>query len=440
VTLALDRKSVLVGVGITTVALIATLTVASAGNASWWPFDHSDKATTVTLKGELNCSEVLGDGFGASPAAFTISAGSNSGSWTYPFKLGAGSIYHRPTFESYQFDVTIPKNQDKTRVSWSLRCWDQAGTQGAVTSDSFDVGRNDTTVVRTICYKTGGISFCPGSKFETIALNCLVGAVVPGEALELVDAAELVKGDKKTTYETVIGRMIPEKYRRAFGIVLACGAEDAFAQPPPATAKPIPTMPAPTAKAVPTLPAAPTTGAPARTTGAPAPRTGAAAPTTGAPAPQPVNRTAVVSYNRMAGGAPYWGRSTKGWQAFTAASNTMTQIGVTWSDTNYGPGATLSGVTTRISLCQGVGNPSSADPCAGRLADGYATVVNQGDTRIDLGDVAVTPGTTYYVFYYQPSVGAGSWDLYWWSCSCPPGRNSSLQSDQNQLIVLGYNR
>jgi hypothetical protein len=117
----------------------------------------------------------------------------------------------------------------------------------------------------------------------------------------------------------------------------------------------------------------------------------------------------------MSGGAPYWGRATKGWQSFVAASNTITQVGVTWSDTHYTPGAALAGVTTRISLCQGVGDPNSPDPCAGRIADGHATVINQGDSRIDFGDIDVTPGVTYYVFYYQPTVDAGAWDMYWWN-------------------------
>jgi hypothetical protein len=163
-------------------------------------------------------------------------------------------------------------------------------------------------------------------------------------------------------------------------------------------------------------------------------------PPTQGPPPAPANRVGVTSYNRMSGGAPYWGRATKGWQGFTAQSNTLTVVGVTWSDTNYAPDATLGGVTTRISICQGVGTGS--DPCIGRIADGLATVVNQGNTSVDFGDIAVTPGATYYVFYYQPATQAGSWDMYWWNCpACSgTGRQSSLNSDQNQMVVQGYNR
>jgi hypothetical protein len=69
-----------------------------------------------------------------------------------------------------------------------------------------------------------------------------------------------------------------------------------------------------------------------------------------------------------------------------------------------------------------------------------APVVNYGTSVADIGDVAVRPGATYYVVYEQPSA-AGSWDLFWWSCSCPvKGRNSAALSDQNQMVVKGYNR
>lgn len=161
--------------------------------------------------------------------------------------------------------------------------------------------------------------------------------------------------------------------------------------------------------------------------------------TTGPPT-APANRTAITSYDQMRGGAPYWGRSTKGWQGFTAASNTITQVGVTWNDNNFTHGVVLSGVTTRISLCTAIG--SGSDPCVNRIADGNATVMNTGETSYDFGDIAVTPGVTYYIFYYQPDVDAGNWDLYWWNCpACTgQGRQSAINSDQNQFVIRGYNR
>jgi len=150
----------------------------------------------------------------------------------------------------------------------------------------------------------------------------------------------------------------------------------------------------------------------------------------------------VVSYDRTAPGAPYWGRSPYGFQSFTAQSNTLTYVGVTWGSVNYQPGAPVAGATTRIRVCSGIGAPGASDvACNGQLADVAAPVVNYGTSAADIGDVAVTPGATYYVVYYQPSAAPGSWDLFWWSCRCPNnGRNSAALSDQNQMVVKGYNR
>jgi hypothetical protein len=150
----------------------------------------------------------------------------------------------------------------------------------------------------------------------------------------------------------------------------------------------------------------------------------------------------VVSYDRMAPGAPYWGRSPYGFQSFTAQSNTLTYVGVTWGSQNYQPGSPVVGVTARIRVCSGIGTPGSSDvACIGQLADVAAPVVNYGTSAADTGDVAVTPGATYYVVYYEPPVAPGTWDLFWWSCTCPTkGRNSAGLSDQNQMVVKGYNR
>jgi hypothetical protein len=69
------------------------------------------------------------------------------------------------------------------------------------------------------------------------------------------------------------------------------------------------------------------------------------------PPPPPPNRTAVVSYDRMAPRAPYWGQSPYGFQSFTAQSNTLTYVGVTWGSGNYQPGSSVAGVTARIRVC-----------------------------------------------------------------------------------------
>src|SRR5207244_5902578 len=126
-----------------------------------------------------------------------------------------------------------------------------------------------------------------------------------------------------------------------------------------------------------------------------------------------------------------------GYQSFTTQSNTLTYVGVTWGNVNYQPGAPVAGATTRIRVCSGIGAPGASDvACNGQLADVAAPVVNYGTSAADIGDVAVRPGATYYVVYYQPSAAAGTWDLFWWSCTCPTkGRNSAGLSEQDRIVV-----
>ena len=207
-----------------------------------------------------------------------------------------------------------------------------------------------------------------------------------------------------------------------------------------------PTSAAPTQRPAAPRPTSPPVNTPAPPSTSEAPGASVASSSASAsvasPPPTAIDRTAIISYNRMSGGAPFYGRATKGWQSFIAASNTLTQVGVTWSNPADTPGAIVPGADTEVSICTGVGDPASADPCQGRLADASVPVRNQGESTADLGDHAVTPGATYYVFYYQPSYQAGRWDLYWWNCpGCPAtGRNNSALADQNQVVVRGYNR
>jgi hypothetical protein len=62
-------------------------------------------------------------------------------------------------------------------------------------------------------------------------------------------------------------------------------------------------------------------------------------------------------------------------------------------------------------------------------------VVNYGDSQGDIGDVAVTPGQTYWVEYFPPQPYGNGWVAYWWS-----GGSTIASSDQMQMIVKGYNR
>ena len=149
---------------------------------------------------------------------------------------------------------------------------------------------------------------------------------------------------------------------------------------------------------------------------------------TNPPPPPPPNRTAVTSYNRMAPGAPHNGYFATAWQGFTAQSNTITLLGVTVGNPTLAGGATVP-FTVRIRLC-------TDTSCSRILADTTPQIVNYGNTSVDIGDVAVTPGSTYYLVWYQPTAANGAtWVTYWWA-----GGTTITTSDQMQALVLGYNR
>lgn len=143
------------------------------------------------------------------------------------------------------------------------------------------------------------------------------------------------------------------------------------------------------------------------------------------------NRTAITSYYQPNGGAPYWGTAPYAFQNFVANSNTITTIGVTW-----GSAAWQAGDSTQIQLCQSVGSEAAYSiPCNGLLAQGNAPVANYGTSSVDMGDIAVTPGTTYYVVFYQPQSAQGSWYCYWWQ-----GGWNEADSNAMVMTVQGYNR
>jgi len=140
-----------------------------------------------------------------------------------------------------------------------------------------------------------------------------------------------------------------------------------------------------------------------------------------------VDRTAIVSYDRMAPGAPYHGYYTSAWQNFIAQSNRITYLGVTVGNPTLPAGQPV-GANVTIRICT---NPN----CSTVLAQGAPQVINYGNTAVDIGNVAVTPGATYYIVWYQPpAVNGATWVTYWWA-----GGSSITQSDQMQAVVRGYN-
>jgi hypothetical protein len=143
--------------------------------------------------------------------------------------------------------------------------------------------------------------------------------------------------------------------------------------------------------------------------------------------PSPVDRTAVTSYDRVAPSAPHHGYFDFAYQAFTAQSNTITQLGVTVGSQSPVPGAQVE-----IRLC--ATQPDNHGNCQ-VLGRTTPQIVNYGGTYGDIGDIAVDPGQTYWIDYLQPSAGAGSWVTYWWA-----GGSSISTSDQMQASAKGYNK
>lgn len=155
-------------------------------------------------------------------------------------------------------------------------------------------------------------------------------------------------------------------------------------------------------------------------------------PPTQSPQPAPVDRYAVTSYDRMAPGAPYHAYFNNAWQPFAAKSNTITQIAATVGNPGLTAGATVPfSMTLRICANQ----PDPAGACT-VVAQAQPQITNYGATAADVGDVAVTPGATYWIEWFQPPPANGkTWVTFWWA-----GGPSIGASDQMQAFAKGYNR
>lgn len=149
-------------------------------------------------------------------------------------------------------------------------------------------------------------------------------------------------------------------------------------------------------------------------------------PSGGSTPPAP-NRQTVTSYNRMQPGASHNGVFANAWQAFTAQSNTITSLGVTVGKLGYS-----GGLTVNIRLCT---NQPDVNGNCNVIAQSSPSVVNYGDSQGDIGDAAVTPGSTYWIVYFPPQAYGNGWVTYWWA-----GGSTASTSDQIQAIVQGYNR
>lgn len=135
----------------------------------------------------------------------------------------------------------------------------------------------------------------------------------------------------------------------------------------------------------------------------------------------------VISYNAMTGGAPHHGYFDTAFQPFVAQSNRITYLSATVGSSGGAPGSLVPD-TLPLKLC--------ADPaCTAVLASANPQIVNYGNTGTDIGDVPVTAGQTYYIWWGQPApVNGSTWVTFWWA-----GGSTVSTSDQMQAAVLGYN-
>ncbi len=139
-------------------------------------------------------------------------------------------------------------------------------------------------------------------------------------------------------------------------------------------------------------------------------------------------RFGVTSYDRMQSGAPQHGTFTSVAQPITAASDTITYLSTIVGNSGIAVGATTD-IPLTLRLC-------TTRTCSTVLAEAQPTITNYSETGTDIGDVAVTPGTTYYIVWYQPAAINGlNWVTYWWA-----GGNTSATGDELQAAVRGYNR
>lgn len=132
------------------------------------------------------------------------------------------------------------------------------------------------------------------------------------------------------------------------------------------------------------------------------------------------DRFAIRSYDQLAPGAANaeWFQA---WQGFTAMSNTLTRLAINVGDARWAPGPVPATATLR--LCRDAN-------CAEQIGAWSAQIVNFGTTSVDVGDVAVDLGATYFLRYDRPDA-LHSWRVYFWG----PGDYNTLSCS-----ITGYNR
>lgn len=104
--------------------------------------------------------------------------------------------------------------------------------------------------------------------------------------------------------------------------------------------------------------------------------------------------------------APYSGSFQFASQGFKALSDKITKIGVVVGNARLARDAVGPEITLR--LCE------TSDCSTGILATATPFIDNYGLTEADIGDVAVSPGHTYFIYWQSPhKIEGASWVSYW---------------------------
>ena len=242
--LKLHKTSVIAGAGIAVGGIVVSLLIASAAFAFKWPWQSNDKPEkTVVVKGSVVCA-IPGSfaGVSASPISLSITVNNKTETIFYPDELRSesGQLFRKAHNGHYRQEVTIPRNADKTSLSFRLEC---RGTEGSVIPKEgrFDVSREDLD--RTICPHGGIGSPCTGPEWSQRG-GCLAALLLPTPAAVAVIAASYLKHEPST------GEMYNDlkRLQRPLSGALACfDVSENNAVPVPSAAappQPIPPVPA----------------------------------------------------------------------------------------------------------------------------------------------------------------------------------------------------
>ena len=180
---------------------------------------------TVMMRGELDCSDVLGtSGYGGSPSSLTLRSGRTARTVDYPRSLPipGSSIFGTPQREEYKFQVKVPLSQEHVTFDWSLSCQDQDGNPTGTWHGSFSAVRSAT---RDICNHGGTVglvlTICNpplSDKLGSCAWAILTAEVDSPTLDHLSDAAD----PPKTALEKAEAALA-DAGGPLVGLVLACG-------------------------------------------------------------------------------------------------------------------------------------------------------------------------------------------------------------------------